>query len=75
MNIIKEKAMSILRQNKLNDDIKSIPDIFGIDEKNNYYHMVWDYPGCRYKQEVILNSDEEFVRYIVKETIYERDRF
>ena len=64
--------MEIIRSNKLNDDIKEIPDIFGID-KNGYYHMVLDYPGTRYKQIVNLRDDDEFVKYIVKETIYERD--
>ena len=70
---IKNKAMEILRKNKLNDDIKEIPNIFGIDEEENYYHMVLDYPGIRYKQVVNLKNDEEFIKYIVKETIYERD--
>ena len=73
MNLIKEKAMAIIKTNKLNADIKEIPDIFGIDENGNYYHMVLDYPGTRYKQILNLQNDEEFVRYIVKETIYERD--
>ena len=70
---IKDRAMKILRKNKLNDDIKEIPDIFGIDEEGNYYHMVLDYPGIRYKQILNLENDEEFIKYIVKETIYERD--
>lgn len=73
MMSIKNKAMEILRKNKLNDDIKEIPNIFGIDEEGNYYHMVLDYPGIRYKQVVNLKNDEEFIKYIVKETIYERD--
>ena len=70
---IKNKAMEIIRKNKLNDDIKEIPNIFGIDEFGNYYHMVLDYPGIRYKQVLNLSSDDEFIKYIVKETIYERD--
>ena len=73
MNEIKKQALMILRNNKLNDDIKDIPDIFGIDEDGNYYHMVLDYPGTRYKQILNLNNDDEFIKYIVKETIYERD--
>ena len=73
MLIIKKMAMEIIRKNSLNDDIKEIPDIFGIDDEGNYYHMVLDYPGVRYKQIVNLKSDEEFIKYIVKETIYERD--
>lgn len=72
MKIIKNNAMKILRNNKLNDDIFEIPNLFGIDEKGCYYHMVLDYPGTRYKQIVNLKSDDEFVRYIVKETIYEK---
>lgn len=75
MNNIKEEAMKILKKNKINDDINEIPNIFGIDEKNNYYHMVWDYPRCRYKQVVNLKNDEEFIKYIVKETIDEKYRF
>ena len=70
---IKKKALSILRKNKLNDDIKKIPDIFGIDEDGNFYHMVLDYPGTRYKQIVNIKDEDEFVKYIVRETIYERD--
>ncbi len=70
---IENKAMEILRRNKLNDDIEKIPDIFGIDEDGNYYHMVLDYPGIRYKQVLSLQNDDEFIKYIVKETIYERD--
>lgn len=69
---IKKRAMDILRKNKQNDDIKDIPNLFGIDENDNYYHMVLDYPGTRYKQMVNLKNDDEFVRYIVKETIYEK---
>lgn len=72
MNEIKAKAMQILRQNKLNDDINNIPDIFGIDEDGNYYHMVLDYPGVRYKQIVNLDDDTAFIKYIVRETIYEK---
>ena len=73
MLIIKKMAMEIIRKNSLNDDIKEIPDIFGIDDEGNYYHMVLDYPGVRYKQIVNLKSEDEFIKYIVKETIYERD--
>ena len=73
MEIIKEKAMEILRKNKLNDDIREIPDIFGIDEEGEYFHMVWDYPGTRYKQHLNLEDDNAFIRYIVKATIEERD--
>lgn len=73
MNQIKKQAMLILRQNKLNDDIKEIPNIFGIDKNGLYYHMVLDYPNTRYKQILNLKDDNEFIKYIVKETIYERD--
>ena len=73
MDKIKNEVIIILRKNKLNEDIKEIPNIFGIDEDGNYYHMVIDYPGIRYKQILNLENDNEFVKYIVKETIYERD--
>ena len=71
MGNIKKQVMTILRKNKLNDNIKEVPDLFGIDEDGNYYHMIIDYPGTLYKQIVNLNSDEEFVKYIVKEIIYD----
>lgn len=73
INYIKEEAMKVLRKNKLNDDIKEIPDIFGID-KEGYYHLVWDYPGKRYRQGLKMKNDNEFIKYIVRETINEKRR-
>lgn len=71
---IKKEVMNILRQNKLNNDIKEVPNIFGIDKEGKYYHMVLDYPGKRYKQILNLKNDNEFIKYIVKETINEKRR-
>lgn len=70
MNYIKRKALDIL--NEKNPDIKEIPDIFGIDENLKYYHMVIDYPNKRYKQVLNIESAEDFIKYIVRETIYEK---
>lgn len=67
---LKEKALKIVQEK--NPEIKSIPDLFGIDENGEYYHMVWDYPGKYYKQHLNMKNQEEFIRYMVRETIEEK---
>lgn len=74
INEIKKKALEILRKNKNNDDITEIPDLFGIDEDGKYYHMVVDYPGKYYKRVLNIDNEEDFIKYILKQVIYEKRR-
>ena len=59
---------ALKRIQKENASIHKIPEIYGIDNEG-YFELVWDYPGKYYHQTLNIESDEEFIQYIVKETI------
>ena len=69
-NIIKQKASKILMDRTKNGNI---PDLFGIED-GEYYELVWDYPGKYYKQHLSMKTEEEFISYIVKETLRNRKK-